>query len=252
MATYAIGDIHGWRAPLDDVLGRVEPRLTEADTVVFLGDYIDRGDDSRGVVDAILAFRDRAPGRVVCLVGNHEEWLLRSMFDPCAHSWLFGMNGYSTVRSYSAEAERTLREAVGAAGSALYAGGVPLPYEAFFDVLPDAHREFFLSLDRFHESDDCICSHAGVHPSIPDLDRQGRTLTWGHARFPEEYRGDRPVVYGHTNAADLDAAGWPWPRIVGRTYGLDTIGHGVLTALRLPDAEVIQSARYQYAVRGDD
>jgi hypothetical protein len=122
----------------------------------------------------------------------------------------------------------------------------------FFAAMPAAHRDFLLSLDRFHDSDDCICTHAGVHPSILDLGRQGRIPTWGHATFPEEYRGERPVVYGHTNDAELDAAGWPWPRIVGRTYGLDTIGYGVLTALRLPDAEVIQSARYEDAVRGDD
>jgi serine/threonine protein phosphatase 1 len=251
MATYAIGDIHGWRAPLDDVLGRIEPRLTEADTVVFLGDDIDRGDDSRGVVDAILAFRDRAPGRVVSLVGNHEEWLLKSMRDPHVHSWLFGMDGFTTIRSYSADAEQALRDGLAAAGVAVFTGRVALPYDAFFDSMPAAHREFFLSLDRFHASADCVCTHAGVHPSIDDLGRQGRTLTWGHARFPDDYRGERAVVYGHTNDAALDAAGWPWPRIVGPTYGLDTIAHGVLTALRMPGAEVIQSARYAHAVRGD-
>jgi serine/threonine protein phosphatase 1 len=252
MATYAIGDIHGWRDPLDELLARLEPRLTAADTVVFLGDYIDRGADSRGVVDAVLAFRGRAAARVVCLIGNHEEWLLKSLRDPFAHSWLLGMDGYTTIRSYSPAAERTLRAAARAGGSALYNGGVALPYDAFVDAMPDTHRQFFLSLSRYYESDDCICTHAGVHPSIAELERQARTLTWGHARFPDDYRGERPVVYGHTNDADLDAAGWPWPRIVGRTYGLDTIAHGVLTALCLPGAEVIQSARYEYAVRDDD
>ena len=49
MATYGIGDIHGWREPLDDLLAALRPRLTAGDTVVFLGDYIDRGDDTRAV-----------------------------------------------------------------------------------------------------------------------------------------------------------------------------------------------------------
>ena len=82
MATFAIGDIHGWRPPLDELLATLRPRLTPDDTVVFLGDYIDRGDDVKGCIDAVLAFKREAAARVVCLVGNHEEWLLRAMVDP--------------------------------------------------------------------------------------------------------------------------------------------------------------------------
>ncbi|MGD9906297.1 MAG: metallophosphoesterase [Vicinamibacterales bacterium] len=251
MATYAIGDIHGWREPLDDVLGRIAPRLAGGDTVVFLGDYIDRGDDSRGVVDAILAFRAGTAARVVCLLGNHEEWLLKAMHDPRTHSWLLGMDGYTTIRSYSPAAEQTIRRAARDAGGDLYGGGAELPYDAFFAAMPDAHRQFFQRLERYHESADCLCTHAGVDPANRALADQARTLIWGHPQFPEDYRGERAVVYGHTNDADLDAAGWPWPRVVGNTYGLDTVGHGVLSALRMPGAEVIQSARYDYAVRRD-
>jgi hypothetical protein len=127
MPTYAIGDIHGWREPLDELLAAIRSRLTREDTVVFLGDYIDRGDDSRGCIDAVLQFRDSVPARVECLIGNHEEWLLN---DP-----------------------------------------------------------------------------------------------------------------------DLDTDGWPWPRRVGNTIGIDAISHGVLTAVGLPGPEILQSARYERAVR---
>jgi hypothetical protein len=51
-------------------------------------------------------------------------------------------------------------------------------------------------------------------------------------------------VYGHWNNADIDSAGWPRPRVIGNTVGIDTIAHGVLTAIRLPDHEVIQSRRH--------
>ena len=250
MATIAIGDIHGWREPLDELLAAIRPRLSAGDTVVFLGDYIDRGSDTRGSIDAVLAFRDSVPARVVCLVGNHEEWLLRTMSNHQCHSWLLGMEGFTTIRSYSTEAARTLRAAAGDAGANLYQGATALPYEVFFDALPDSHREFLTSLSPYCETADGICSHAGLHPSIADLDRQGRVLTWGHAGFPDEYRGSAYVLYGHHNDPELDPNGWPWPRRVGRTIGLDTISHGVLTAVALPGPDIVQSARYEFAVRG--
>jgi serine/threonine protein phosphatase 1 len=250
MATIAIGDIHGWREPLDELLATIRSRVSADDTVVFLGDYIDRGNDSRGCIDAVLTFRDSVPARVVCLVGNHEEWLLETMQDYRAHSWLLGMDGFSTIRSYSPDAERTLRDAASNDIKGICDGSPPLPYEAFFDVLPASHREFLTTLAPYCQTPDGICTHAGVHPSIPELDRQGRVLTWGHAGFPDEYRGPAFVLYGHHNNAAIDADGWPRPRRVGRTIGLDTISHGVLTAVALPGPEVVQSARYDFAVRG--
>ena len=248
MATYAIGDIHGWREPLDDLLARITPSLASDDTVVFLGDYIDRGSDSKGCVDAILAFRDAVPARVVCLAGNHEEWLLKAMVDPSHHSWLLAMDGFTTIRSYSPEAELAIRDAAVAAGRDLL-NGTALPYDLFFEAMPREHREFLASLERYCQTTDCICTHAGVHPSIADLGRQGKVLTWGHDGFPEEYSGAAWVMYGHLNDADLDADGWPRPRVVGRTIGLDTIAHGVLTAVALPGPHVFQSARYEHAIR---
>ena len=249
MATFAIGDIHGWRQPLDEVLAAIAPQLTSDDTVVFLGDYIDRGDDVKGCIDAILAFRAAAPARVVCLVGNHEEWLLKTMVNPRRHSWLLGMDGFTTIRSYSPEAEQEIRTAATAAGNDLYQGNVALPYERFFEAMPLEHQEFFASLDRFCQTPDGICTHAGLHPSLPDIGRQGRILTWGHNGFPEEYTGDHYVMYGHHNHPQVDASGWPRPRIVGRTIGLDTISHGVLTAVSLPGPQVFQSTKYSPAVR---
>jgi diadenosine tetraphosphatase ApaH/serine/threonine PP2A family protein phosphatase len=73
---------------------------------------------------------------------------------------------------------------------------------------------------------------------------------WGAGSFPHGYDGAEVVVYGHRNNAALNADGWPAPMIVGRTIGVDTISHGVLTAVRLPDQRVFQSARYE--VLGSD
>ena len=116
MATIAIGDIHGNLAALTDLLDQLLPDAVEGDVIVFLGDYVDRGPDAKGCIDAILAFEDRVPARVVALCGNHEDWMLRTMRDPTRHSWLLGMQPLDTIRSYSLEAERALRKAAGEVG----------------------------------------------------------------------------------------------------------------------------------------
>ncbi len=245
MATIAIGDIHGNLAALLELLGQLRHEVGGEDVVVFLGDYIDRGPDSKSCVDAILAFRRESPAEVTCLRGNHEDWLLRTQQDYACHSWLLGMEGLDTVRSYSPEAERALRGDVKEAGLRLYVGRYELAYDQFFDVLPESHRAFFAELVLFFESPDCICTHAGLNPRVSELaDQTPESLVWGNGAFPAEYRGETAVVYGHWNNAELDAHGWPRPKIVGNTIGIDTIAHGVLTAIRMPDRQVFQSARH--------
>jgi hypothetical protein len=155
------------------------------------------------------------------------------------------MEGLDTVRSYSPEAERALRDALGQAGLLVYLGRYALPYEVFFDAVPPSHRAFFARLGLSFQNGDCVCSHAGLDPHVTNLSHQTlKSLIWGHEAFPDEYAGERPVVYGHWNNAVLDASGWPSPRIVGNTIGIDTIAHGVLTAIRLPDRQVFQSTRH--------
>ena len=109
MATVAIGDIHGQVKPLCDLLERVRPNIGAGDTVVFLGDYIDRGRDTKACIDAILEFTASVPADVVCLRGNHEAWMLETRDDYTRHSWLLGMKALTTIRSYSAEAAEATR-----------------------------------------------------------------------------------------------------------------------------------------------
>jgi serine/threonine protein phosphatase 1 len=247
MATIAVGDVHGNRHALDDLLDQIRGEVGKDDTVVFLGDYIDRGPDSRGCIDSILEFRRDVPAEVVCLLGNHEDWLLRTRHDHGRHSWLLGMEAFDTIRSYSVEAAAVLSAAVSDAGAELYLGHRSLPYEVFFDAVPQEHMRFFESLRVYHRSEDCVCTHGGLDPRIVDLEEQRREdLIWGAGSFPNGYQGAETVVYGHWNNAVL-TAGWPLPAIVGRTVGIDTIAHGVLTALRLPDHRVCQSARHDAA-----
>ena len=245
MATIAIGDIHGFLDPLTDLLAHLRSEVTTDDTVVFLGDYIDRGPDSKACIDAILAFEQDIAGAVVCLRGNHEDWLLRTLGDFCRHSWVIGMDGYDTIRSYSPEAARLIRDAQSAAGLSVYVERVPLPYGVFIDSMPTAHRTFFDRLQTYYRGADGICVHGGLDVTVARVeDQDPHDCIWGTDTFPEDYVGDGIVAYGHHNNATLDDDGWPGPRIIGSTIGLDTISHGVLTAMRLSDRRLFQSAKH--------
>jgi serine/threonine protein phosphatase 1 len=245
MATIAVGDVHGNFAALDDLLRQLASAVTEGDVVVFLGDYIDRGPNSKECVDSILGFQHDSAAEVIRLCGNHEDWFLRTQRDYHRHSWLLGMEALDTIRSYSVDAAQVLCDAAGKAGSELYLGHCALPYEVFFDCVPQAHLDFFASLRTYYQGPDCVCSHAGLDPRVSVIQEQAReVLIWGTDGFPNQYDGAETVVYGHWNNADLNADRWPLPTTIKSTIGIDTIAHGVLTAIQLPDRRIFQSARY--------
>ena len=244
MSTIAIGDIHGNLAALEDLLAQILPDVHGADTLVFLGDYIDRGPDTRGCIETIIRLKETAKFQVITLLGNHEQWMLRSVHNPCCHSWLVGMEAFETIQSYCPQAAGILQQALEEGGIDLILKKLPLPYQVFVDSLPARHLEFFTNLQLFQRTPHVICAHAGIdldgHLDVPDPD----VYVWGLPGFPEEYRGEEPVVYGHRNDAVEDDRGTLKPVMrENRTYGIDTIEKGVLTALRFPDLRVFQSTR---------
>ena len=245
MATLAIGDIHGNIRALDDLLDKISPEVSANDTVVFLGDYIDRGPDTKQCIDRILQMRQASSAKVVALLGNHEEWMIRTYQDHTRHSWILGMGGFSTIQSYSEDAAFALTEAMENLGPRVVTERVSLPYQLFFDSVPPEHQSFFLSLSIFCRTPEAVCVHGGLDPTVAEVEEQKpEHLIWGGDGFPELYQGSDYVIYGHANNPVMDSAGWPHPRIVGRTSGLDTIEEGVLTAFRVPDGAVFQSRRF--------
>jgi serine/threonine protein phosphatase 1 len=244
MSVVAIGDIHGNSEALADLLQQVVPQMKSQDCLVFLGDYIDRGPDSRGCIDRILRLKKESPFQVVTLLGNHEQWMLRSFSDPTRHGWLVGMDAVETITNYSEAAALAIAQAIQKYGARLFTLRIPLPYHLFFDALPPEHLEFFQQLKPWHQQQGVICVHGGI-------DQDGRldpedvdTYAWGTPGFPEDYSGSDAVVYGHQNNPVIREDGRIEPRIdSNRTYGIDTISHGVLTALRLPEGQVFQSRR---------
>lgn len=242
--TFVAGDIHGDIGHLETLLSRL-PVLGSGDTLVFLGDYVDRGEASRQVVELMMALPSTTPAKVVCLRGNHEDAWLR----VCARGWpefvIRADNGcWDTLRSYLGGPLRghsPSREE----WDALVSG-------SFF---PPEHLEWMRSLPVWYEDEHAIYVHAGLphehgrflHPrEVVDP----HPLLWQRSRkFFSEYHGKR-VVFGHTPTDRLpeelsthtpDDPADMWLR--DPLMAIDTrcgMG-GYLTALELPAVRVYES-----------
>jgi serine/threonine protein phosphatase 1 len=174
---YAIGDIHGSLHKLRDLMMLCE-RHADGRTAsfIFLGDYIDRGPDSRGVVEALMDMQSRQPDRVIALKGNHEAVALEVVDGETeAELWL-REGGTATLRSYDIDDARDL----------------PDEHVAWLRALPlcyDDGRRFFV--------------HAGVDPEKPLGAQRDRDLIW----IREPFLSDAPdygrlIVHGHTPQTD--------------------------------------------------
>ena len=219
---YAIGDIHGRADLLDDLLARIANDAERASdarhkTLVFLGDYIDRGPDSARVIETLLfGLPDGFDARF--LKGNHEAMLL-DFLDDAARLMLWAHNGgEATLASYGVEICETDMASDLAEGLR----------RRFAKALPRAHRVFFEHLELMIEFGDYLFVHAGIRPGRP-LDKQDPyDLMWIREEFGS-HREDfgRLVVHGHTSG--------PEPIIRPNRICIDTHAwfSGRLTALRL-------------------
>lgn len=238
MSTVAVGDIHGRSDLLRPLLESLRSELANDDVLVFLGDYVDRGPDVKGCLELLARWRSDPPCETHFLRGNHEDWLLRSRDDPTTHSWMLGMDGLSTVRSYDPQVAEGLRAELASQGHRLLIEKTPISYGRFFSLLPPSHLELLDALELAVETPDAVCAHAGYDGSLSAAAQDPQVALWGPG-FPGAYRAGaagKPLIYGHH--ADASPAG---PRVVGRAYGIDAVAEGALLALRLPEGRVISS-----------
>jgi len=170
-AIYAIGDIHGRYDLLQKALREIERDSADAATVVFLGDYIDRGPQSRAVVERLMRGPRRAGDRWICLKGNHEQMACDAQ-EPGARRALWLDNG----------GEATL--------------------DSFDGTMPGAVLAWFSALPLRHETEHHFFVHAGIAPGVP-LDRQdAETMLWIRHRFLDDLRDHgKHIVHGHTPSA---------------------------------------------------
>jgi serine/threonine protein phosphatase 1 len=188
----AIGDLHGRSDLLAQMMVQLD-RLAAIETIrlveVYLGDYVDRGADSRGVLDALIARQRLTDRKVVCLAGNHEAMLISATrSDDDFVRWM-EYGGQSTLRSYGVQQPRTARE-VTAARSALNA------------AIPREHLDFLNGLDLFYQHDGFFFAHAGVRPGVPLAQQSERDLLWIRDAFLNSTASfGAVVVHGHTPQA---------------------------------------------------
>lgn len=214
---YAVGDIHGRLDLLDDLLGRIKDDIVERPVeraiIVFLGDLIDRGPDSAGVVERLLHL-DGFPARAVFLLGNHEEFFLRALAgEPgVAHDWLeFG--GDACAESY------------GVAPAALKAMDERRVAETLAAAVPPAHVAFLKGFGDSVGFGDYLLVHAGIRPGVPVEEQQPRDLRWIREPFlSDEHDHGCMVIHGHTISDGVDRR--------PNRIGIDTGAYrtGVLTA----------------------
>jgi len=207
--TIAIGDIHGCSLALAALLDAIAP--TRDDVIVTLGDYIDRGPDSRGVVNLVI---DLSPDcQVIPLVGNHETMLIDSHESPeCFEFWL-RCGGRDTLQSYGGALAR----------------------------IPATHLAFFQSCRRFYETDTHFMVHANYDAVLPLDEQPDRLLLWEHVVYtmPPRHVSGKIAVVGHTPQTSgeiLDA---------GHLIGIDTycVGGGWLTAYEVNTGQTWQADR---------
>ncbi len=197
---YAIGDIHGCRAELEALQQAIRDDLRRYPhpdpVIVYLGDFIDRGPDSCGVIDNLVHER-AAPYRTRFLCGNHDELLLQYYRNPLTLvrpkdprpnkiHWLHKAGGgIETLRSYGIEGATALNPEAS--------------HAAFRAALPAAHLQFFEMLERAVRIGSYLFVHAGIRPGIPLAEQDDDDLIWIREPFLS-YRGDHgfTVVHGHT------------------------------------------------------
>lgn len=223
MTIYAIPDIHGQREMLEHALSLVMADGGPEAQIVFLGDLVDRGPDSRGVVETLMQGQMRGRPWIV-LRGNHDQLFVdfldggwrSSRSESPGKGWLDPtIGGDRTLASYGVAATEATPN-LGAARAAV----------------PQAHRDWLAELPCYHETPELLFVHAGIRPGRPLADQTEDDLLWIREPFLS-WTDPHPwlVVHGHTaierathfgNRIDLDGgAGWGRPLVPAVFEGRD-------------------------------
>jgi serine/threonine protein phosphatase 1 len=169
--TFAISDIHGCGISLDHLVSK-EIKLKKSDELFLLGDYIDRGKNSKMVIDIILDLVSKRY-KVKCLRGNHEQMFLDTQNDDVNHlHWKAVFGGNSTLSSFNIN---------------------------HYDELDEKYKSFFEGLSYYFESKKNIFVHAGLNFSNENIFEDLHYMLWSRGmKINKELLGERKVIHGHT------------------------------------------------------
>jgi serine/threonine protein phosphatase 1 len=216
---YAIGDIHGRVDCLEALLKQIDDdreRFPAENVIeIFLGDYVDRGPNSREVLDVLIA-RQKSHS-AICLLGNHDISFMGAITGSLTNDPFALIGGAETCTSYGVDA------------------GHPDYLRHLQDTVPQSHREFLHSLKEYHILDGLLFVHAGVDPSL-SIDKQTKeSLCYIRTPFLNSDKSHGfLVIHGHTMG--------PTPVVKSNRVGIDTAAFmtGVLTAI------VLESEGYRF------
>jgi serine/threonine protein phosphatase 1 len=207
---WAIGDIHGCSTALRALMAAIDPR--PEDTVVVLGDFIDCGPDSKGVVEHLIALGNRC--QLICLLGDHEEMLLNALESKSEFRYWFKLGGKQTLRSYS-------------------------DWLTDVDVIPPEHVRFIRNCRDYYETETHVFVHANCNPSLPISLTSATKLRWELLDLSQvqAHQSRKTVVVGHT------------PQVSGEVLDLgflvcidtDCFRGGWLTALEVVSREIVRA-----------
>jgi serine/threonine protein phosphatase 1 len=196
MRVLAIGDIHGCLGAFDELLKWVEP--TPDDLVITLGDYVDRGPDSRGVLDRLIALKRTL--NLICLRGNHEVMMVNARYGgrDDLKLWL-EVGGTQALKSYATTPGKF----------------------ATLDDVPREHWDFLRDeLVAYHESELFIFVHATVLPDYDMADQPDYALYWEFLPRAMRHHSGKTVICGHTSQKS------GVPKVVPGAVCIDTFAHG--------------------------
>jgi serine/threonine protein phosphatase 1 len=233
---YAIGDIHGCIGLLDRLQASITADIARDPparaVVVYLGDYVDRGPDSKAVIER-LAAGPVAGSTAVHLMGNHERLMMQALAsrEPRAVDLWLQNGGSETLRSYGIDPARP-GERFEPGRSRLTAREGAAAMESFSAALPPSHRAFLAGLALWHKEGGYVFVHAGIRPNVPLARQRDEDLLWIREPFLQSTDDfGFVVIHGHTVR--------PEPEIRPNRIGIDTGAyvHGRLCCSVLDGAE---------------
>jgi serine/threonine protein phosphatase 1 len=196
MRIYAIGDVHGYAELLIAMHQRIKDDLRRRPVadwrIVHVGDYVDRGPDSKAVLDFLIG-RMAVDERIIALKGNHDQAMVDFLAEPDPFGTFAQNGGQETSRSYGAELDFTDEQ------------GFQRSARLFDAAVPALHRRFFAERPLSAVFGDYFFCHAGIEPGIALEKQSQRALLW----IRDDFLGDtrlhpKIIVHGHTPQREVD------------------------------------------------
>lgn len=215
-----ISDIHGELEKWESLMEKVDYN-PEKDQLILLGDYVDRGPASRGVLEKVMELQSKG---AIVLMGNHDHMMIKSFEqDPVFIERWFRNGAQKTLVSYG------------------HVAGEQEVGPESLELTPELekHIAFLSGLDCYYETDEYIFVHGGVHPTTPLAETDPYTLMWIRDEFHKGYKGEKTVVFGHTPSENFHGKNDVYfgeNNIIGIDGG--AVFGGQLNCLELPSKKV--------------